>query len=272
MAQIVLSLPTSSLEIKLSTAVTNSQVGWSVERSDDNMWSITTWSASGSTNNTTAVTMVPAPTAPIVRTIKAISIYNNDTSEATINISRNDNWTKKVVMRKKFPSLLAFSTGDWQNIVWGNVIWATSSTDWHFVVFKWTSWKEIKDGWPIPTGLPWFLETFCFAISDEVIDIATGTGKVYFRVPYDSFIITKVKASLNTASSSWLPTFDININWTSILSTKLTIDANEKTSETAATPPVLSTSIITADQELSVDIDVAGTWAKWAKIYIIGHQ
>jgi hypothetical protein len=90
-------------------------------------------------------------------------------------------------------------------------------------------------------------------------------------MPY-AFTLTSVKASLTTASSSGIPNFDINEGGTSVLSTKLTIDANEKTSATAATAAVISDSALAADAEMTIDIDVAGTNASGAKITIIGRQ
>jgi hypothetical protein len=106
---------------------------------------------------------------------------------------------------------------------------------------------------------------FTVALSDETTAITTGTAKITFRTPY-ACTLTEVRASLSTASSSGLPTFDINENGTSILSTKLTIDANEKTSTTATTPVVISDSALADDAEITIDIDVAGTEAKGAKI------
>jgi hypothetical protein len=106
---------------------------------------------------------------------------------------------------------------------------------------------------------------FTFALSDETTEITTGTAKITFRVPY-ACTLTDVRASLTTASSSGLPTFDINENGTSVLSTKLTIDANEKTSTTATTPVVISDSALADDAEITIDIDVAGTGATGAKI------
>lgn len=110
-------------------------------------------------------------------------------------------------------------------------------------------------------------ETWAVAVSDETTALTTGTGKASFCFPYD-VTVTGVYASLNTVSSSGTPTFDINENGTTILSTKLTIDANEKTSSTAATPAVISDSAIAAFAEVTVDIDVAGTGAKGAKVYL----
>ena len=53
------------------------------------------------------------------------------------------------------------------------------------------------------------------------------------RMPF-AMTLTGVRASVNTASSSGAPAVDINEEGTSVLSTKLTIDAGEKTSLTAA--------------------------------------
>lgn len=114
-------------------------------------------------------------------------------------------------------------------------------------------------------------ETIIVAISDETTELTTGTAKLTFRMPY-AFTLTAVRASLTTASSSGIPTFDINENGTTILSTKLTIDANEKTSTTAATAVVISDTSLADDAEITVDIDVAGTGATGAKIYLIGYK
>lgn len=108
---------------------------------------------------------------------------------------------------------------------------------------------------------------FSFAISDETTAITTGTAKITFRAPY-ACTMTAVRASLSTASTSGNPTFDINKNGVSMLSTTLSIDANEKTSVTAATAAVISTSSIADDDEITIDIDTAGTGAKGAKITI----
>lgn len=114
------------------------------------------------------------------------------------------------------------------------------------------------------------VETLMIAISDETTDLTTGTAKVTFRMPFRMNPVTAVRASLTAASSSGTPTFNINEAGASILSTKITIDVSEKTSTTAAAPPVLSDTDLADDAEMTIDIDVAGTGAKGAKIYIIG--
>lgn len=115
------------------------------------------------------------------------------------------------------------------------------------------------------------VESIAIAISDETTVLTTGTAKATFRMPY-AFTLSEVRASLSTASSSGTPTFDINEDGATILSTKITIDANEKTSKTAAAPPVISDADLADDAEITIDIDVAGTGAKGAKIYLIGYR
>lgn len=114
-------------------------------------------------------------------------------------------------------------------------------------------------------------ETLIIPIGDETTAITTGTAKVTFRMPF-AMTVTAVRLSLTTASSSGLPTIDINDGGVSILSTKLTCDANEKTSTTAATAAVISDTALADDAEITIDVDVAGTGAAGGKVYIIGTR
>lgn len=112
------------------------------------------------------------------------------------------------------------------------------------------------------------------AASDETTALTTGTAKITFRNPYAAaFTITHVKASLTTAQTSGsIFTVDINEAGASILSTKITIDNTEKTSETAVTAPVVSDATLAADAEITVDIDQIGDGtAKGLKVYLVGH-
>lgn len=106
--------------------------------------------------------------------------------------------------------------------------------------------------------------------SDLATDLSTATGVAYVRAP-SAFTLTGVRSSLQTVSSSGLVTVNIKKNGTTVLSTALSIDATEKTSTTAATPAVISTSAISDDDELSVDITAAGTGAKGLIVTLIGH-
>lgn len=115
------------------------------------------------------------------------------------------------------------------------------------------------------------LETIGISVVSESTTLTTGTAKRTFRMPF-AFTVTSVRASVSTASSSGLPTVDINEGGTTILSTKLTIDANEYTSTTAATSAVISDSALADDAEITIDIDVAGTGAKGLKVYLYGYR
>lgn len=112
-------------------------------------------------------------------------------------------------------------------------------------------------------------EVLIVAISDESTALTTGTAKVTMRAPYAMTLTQIPRASLNTVSSSGLVTVDINEAGTSILgANKLSIDASEKTSVTAATPTTLADTAIADDAELTFDIDAAGTGAKGLKVAI----
>jgi hypothetical protein len=103
------------------------------------------------------------------------------------------------------------------------------------------------------------------ALSDETTSITTGVAKITFRAPFAMTLTQIPRASLSIVSSSGNPAVD-NKNGTSIFSTTLTIDANEKTSTTAATAAVLSTTTFADDDEITMDIDTAGTGAKGLKV------
>lgn len=111
------------------------------------------------------------------------------------------------------------------------------------------------------------------AASDETTALTAGTNKVTFRLP-TAFTLTAVRASLTTAQASGsIFTVDINQNGSSVLGTKLTIDNTEKTSTTAATPATITTSALTDDAEITVDIDQIGDGtAKGLKITLIGTR
>lgn len=120
------------------------------------------------------------------------------------------------------------------------------------------------------TGLP---VEFCIAVGDESTAITTGTGKVTFRAPY-AFTLTEVRASVNTAPTGSTILIDVNETGTTVLSTKLMIDATEKTSTTAATPYVISDSAIADDAELSIDFDQVGSTVAGAgvKVWLKGYR
>lgn len=110
------------------------------------------------------------------------------------------------------------------------------------------------------------------AISDETTALTTGAAKVTFRMPF-AMTLTAVRASVSIAPTGSVLTVDINEAGASILSTKLTIDATEKTSTTAATPPVISDTALADDAEITIDIDTVGSTIAGAglKVWLIGY-
>jgi len=111
------------------------------------------------------------------------------------------------------------------------------------------------------------------AASDETTDLTAGAGKVTFRMPY-AMTLTGVRASVNTAPTGSVFIVDINESGTSVLSTKLSIDASEKTSVTAATAAVISDVSLADDAEITIDIDQVGSTApgKGLKVTLIGTR
>jgi len=111
------------------------------------------------------------------------------------------------------------------------------------------------------------------AASDETTDLTTGTAKLTYRMPF-AFTVTEVRCSVSTAPTGSTIIVDINESGTSILSTKLTIDASEKTSTTAATPAVISDSSLADDAEITIDIDQVGSGTAGAglKVYLKGNM
>ena len=116
-------------------------------------------------------------------------------------------------------------------------------------------------------------EYLVLAASDESTALTTGTAKVTFRMPY-AMTLSAVRCSLTTAQTSGsIFTVDINDGGTTILSTKLTIDNTEKTSTTAATPAVISDTVLADDAEITIDIDQIGDGtAKGLKVVLIGTR
>jgi hypothetical protein len=123
-------------------------------------------------------------------------------------------------------------------------------------------------------GVKWEAKTehIGIACSDETTVIVAGTAKATFRMPF-AMTVTAVRASLTTAAATGTFTVDINDGGTTILSTKLTIDATEKTSVTAATPAVISDTALADNAEITVDVDDdASGDATGLKVWLIGTR
>ena len=119
------------------------------------------------------------------------------------------------------------------------------------------------------TNAPKILPVAC---SDEVTALGVGLAKVTFRMPYN-MTLSGIRASLTTAQATGasLFTVDVKMNAVSILSTKISINNAAKSSVGATTPPVISTSALTDDAEITIDITLVGDGtAKGLKVYLIG--
>lgn len=116
-------------------------------------------------------------------------------------------------------------------------------------------------------------EAITIACSDETTDLTTGTGIVEFQMPF-AMTVTEVLATVTTAPTGSNIQVDINEGGISILSTIISIDVSEKTSNTATTPPVISDSTLADNSVITIDLDqigstIAGTGLK---VQLIGYR
>jgi hypothetical protein len=112
------------------------------------------------------------------------------------------------------------------------------------------------------------------ACGDETTAITTGTGKAEFQIVDGAFTLTAIYATLTTAGTGSTITIDVNLDGTSIMTTnKITIDATEKTSDTAATAPALTTTALTENGVITIDFDAVDSGGVGAgpKVYLVGY-
>jgi hypothetical protein len=95
-------------------------------------------------------------------------------------------------------------------------------------------------------------------VGDESTALTTGTNKVRFRMPYAATLLA-VRANVNTAPTGSTLIVDVNEAGTSVLGTKLSIDASETSSTTAASAATITDSSLADDAEISIDIDQIGS-------------
>lgn len=100
------------------------------------------------------------------------------------------------------------------------------------------------------------LKRFMVRLLSSTTAQTTGTtiGGDY-RISNRAITVKAVGAYVDTAGTTGVCTFNIKEAGTTILSTKITIDSTEKSSETAATAPVISDASIAADAIVTFDID-----------------
>jgi len=118
-------------------------------------------------------------------------------------------------------------------------------------------------------------EVIAIACGDETTATAAATAVVTFHIPY-AFYLTGIKAGVTTAPVGSVLTVDLNEAGSTCLTTKLTIDAGEKTSATAATAAVIGGAgpALASDALMTIDVDGVGSSTAGAglKVYLIGYQ
>jgi len=115
--------------------------------------------------------------------------------------------------------------------------------------------------------------SFIVSLTAEDGDATVADDLAQIRMPF-AFELTEVRAFCNTAPTGATLTFDIEEAGSTILSTLITIDATEKTSTTAATPPVINDSTLANDAIISFNCDQIGSTVAGAgiKLVLIGYQ
>lgn len=108
-------------------------------------------------------------------------------------------------------------------------------------------------------------KTVCLKVIEDTATLTTGDGKMKWVVPVElnGMNLVTVGAHVFTVSSSGLPTVQIHnaTDAADMLSTRITIDAGEKDSATAAAAAVIDTGAddVATGDEIRIDVDVAGT-------------
>lgn len=111
-----------------------------------------------------------------------------------------------------------------------------------------------------------------YALADETTNLTVDT-RIKFRMPH-AMTLSEVRISLNDAPTLSSVVVDVKENGVSIFSTLLSIDANEKTSVTAATPAVISDVNLADDAEITVSTTQIGSGdtGKGLKILFKGRK
>lgn len=187
----------------------------------------------------------------------------------TLNAS---NTVYQVVLRSSGASSISTSATNWNDTAnYARVYKFTTGTA------SVTSYEDHRAGpsgvhGQTDSGTP--TESIIVAVSDETTALTTGTAKVTFRMPY-AFSLSGIKASVTTAPTGADLIVDVNETGSTIMTTnKLRIDATEKTTATAATPPTLTDTALADDAEITIDIDQVGSTVAGAglKVYLIGRR
>lgn len=119
-------------------------------------------------------------------------------------------------------------------------------------------WQIALDEWVVLSPPEPFYETISIKSSDLTTNLTTGTSLGYYVLPFN-IELTGVEFNLLNGGSGNGATIDINQNGTSILSTLLTTDTSETSSEEATTPAVISKTELSKGDIITIDHDIVGT-------------
>lgn len=116
------------------------------------------------------------------------------------------------------------------------------------------------------------IQFLAFEAGEPTAAVAVSTSLDSRRAP-SAFTVTGVRANVHTAQTSGSTlTFDFKVGGVSILSTLLTIDNGEETSESAAAPAVISTTTIADDDKITFACTQIGDGtAQGARGWLIGY-
>lgn len=131
-------------------------------------------------------------------------------------------------------------------------------------------WVGNASGLPeeVTLAFPYSVIVACSGTSQA---LTAGTARETFRVER-AFTLSEVRASLTTAATGSTVIVNINLNGVSVLGTKLSIDASELTSVTAASAATIVTTAIPSDGQITIDIDQVGatTPGTGLKVVLLG--
>ncbi len=113
------------------------------------------------------------------------------------------------------------------------------------------------------------VDVIVIPVGDESTALTAGPNKVRFRMPFPATLLA-VRNSLNLAPTGSPLIVDLNEDGTSVLGTKLSTDAGETSSTTAASPATITDPSLADDAEISLDIDQIGSTFAGAglKVYL----
>jgi hypothetical protein len=87
------------IQFKLGGAVTTTQLAYTVDYNNYTSTAVSLLSNNGTSNNTTAVDLVPSPSASQQNELRYCSIYNSDTATATVSVQVYDGSNTRIVFR-----------------------------------------------------------------------------------------------------------------------------------------------------------------------------